>query len=131
VTSDIGFGDASDIGFGAILYSTQGEGSARVRPIAYFLRKWRNNTERIAHPCRKELSALKQSISHFHPYLYGNPFHVITDNMGVFHMVQNAAQGKMPKDTIHARYLNQILMHQIKSVTHKSMKQVFTSDSLS
>ena len=51
---------------------------------------------------------------------------IITDNMGVFHLVQNFAQGKSPTDLILTRYLQPICLRPILGVIHKPSRQVFT-----
>jgi len=100
-------------------------------PIAYFSRKWRSPTERAADPCRRELSALKQAVDKWHVLLFAEPFYVVTDNMGVFHMVSNLAKGKLPKSPILIRYLNTISAYCVRGIEHKPTTQVFTSDALS
>ena len=90
--------DASNTGYGAILFQIDKEplDTAQIFPLAYSSQAWKTTSERAAHPCRKELDALKRVILKYHYLLRIYPFMIITDNMGVFHLVQNFAQGKPP-----------------------------------
>ena len=124
--------DASNEGFGAFLFQTRGEGDMEeVRPLAYYSKKWSSGPERAADPCRKELSALKQSVSKMGKLLYIYSFTIITDNQGVFYLVKNFAEGKAPGNHLLTRFLGIICSHNVKSIVHKSTKEVFTSDALS
>ena len=125
--------DASNTGYGAVLFQIDKEPleTAQVFPLAYSSQAWKTTSERAAHPCRKELDALKRVILKYHYLLRIFPFMIITDNMGVFHLVQNFAQGKPPTDLILVRYLQSICLHPILGIMHKPSRQVFTSDALS
>ena len=125
--------DASNTSYGAVLFQIDKEPleTAQVFPLAYSSQAWKTTSERAAHPCRKELDALKRVILKYHYLLRIYPFMVITDNMGVFHLVQNFAQGKPPTDLILVRYLQSICLHPILGIIHKPSRQVFTSDALS
>ena len=125
--------DASNTGYGAVLFQIDKEPlkTAQVFPLAYSSQAWKTTSERAAHPCRKELDALKRVILKYHYLLRIYPFMIITDNMDVFHLVQNFAQGKPPTDLILVRYLQSICLHPILGIMHKPSRQVFTSDALS
>ena len=125
--------DASNTGYGAVLFQIDKEPleTAQVFPLAYSSQAWKTTSECAAHPCRKELDALKRVILKYHYLLRIYPFMIITDNMGVFHLVQNFAQGKPPTDLILVRYLQSICLHPILGIMHKPSRQVFTSDALS
>ena len=89
---------ASNTGYGAILFQIDKEplDTAQIFPLAYSSQAWKTTSERAAHPCRKELDALKRGVLKYHYLLRIYPFMIITDNMGIFHLVQNFAQGKPP-----------------------------------
>ena len=124
--------DASNTGYGAVLFQIDEESleTTQIFPLAYSSQAWKTTFERAAHPCRKELDALKRVILKYH-YLLGTYSFIITDNVGVFHLVQNFAQGKPPTDLILVRYLQSICFHPILGIIHKPSRQVFTSDALS
>ena len=113
--------DASNTSYGAVLFQIDKEPleTAQVFPLAYSSLAWKTTSERAAHPCRKELDALKRVILKYHYLLRIYPFMIITDNMGVFHLVQNFAQGKPPTDLILVRYLQSICLHPILGIMHK------------
>ena len=128
--------DASELGFGAILFQQEDD---NVLPIAYYAKKWQSPTMKGAQAnpsttARRELKALQCSILHFNKILMNRPFHIITDNMCVFHQVKNATRAdkpKMPTDIVAHRSLEAILLYPISSITHRTSKEVFTSDGLS
>ena len=125
--------DASNTGYGAILFQIDKEplDTARIFPLAYSSQAWKTTSERAAHPCRKELDALKRVILKYHYLFRIYPFMIITGNMGVFHLVQNFTQGKPPTDLILMCYLQSICLPPILGIMHKPSQQVFTSDALS
>ena len=128
--------DASELGFGAVLFQQKGED---ILPIAYHAKKWQSPTMKGAQrnpstTARRELKALQNSILHFNKILMNRPFHIITDNICVLHQVKNATRAlspKMPTDLVAHRSLEAILLYPIASITHKSSGEVFTSDGLS
>ena len=125
--------DASNEGYGSFLFQTDeelAEGTLRY-PLAYSSQAWKTPTERAAHPCRKELNASKRVIEKYQYLLQIYPFTIITDNMGVYHLVKNFAKGKPPRDLILVRYLQTICIYPILGIIHKGSSQVFTSDALS
>ena len=70
--------DASDLGFGAVLYQKDDEGHQRV--IAYASRRL-SQTEHNYPAHKLEFLALKLAITdRFHEYLHGGQFDVYTDN---------------------------------------------------
>ena len=107
--------DASNTGYGAVLFQTDKEPleTAQIFPLAHSSQAWKTTSERAAHPCRKELDALKRVVLKYHYLLRIYLFMTITVNMGVFHLVQNFAQGKPPTDLMLVRYLQSICLHPI------------------
>ena len=70
--------DASNLGFGAVLYQTDENGPERA--IVYASRML-GKSERNYQAYKLEYLALKWAITdQFHEYLYGGNFHVYTDN---------------------------------------------------
>ena len=70
--------DASLKGLGAVLYQAQDDGTERV--VAYASRSLKPAEKRY-HSSKLEFLALKWAVTErFHDYLYGIPFHVLTDN---------------------------------------------------
>ena len=51
--------------------------------------------------------------------------------MGIYHLFQNYAKGKTPKDFLLTRFLQTIALYPNDSIVQKPSKQIFTSDSLS
>ena len=79
--------DASELGFGAMLYQEDTEGSTTiVKPIVYHAREWQSPTFRgtrvnPGNALRRELKALQLSILHFDKILTNRPFNIITNNI--------------------------------------------------
>ena len=112
--------DASELGFGAMLYQEDTEGSTTiVKPIVYHAREWQSPTFRgtrvnPGNALRRELKALQLSILHFDKILTNRPFNIITDNICVLHQVQNAFRKespKIPNNPVAHRSLESILLH--------------------
>ena len=69
--------DASPVGLGAILYQNNKSGERRT--IAYASRAL-SDVERRYSQTEKEALAIVWTCEHFHLYLYGNPFTLVTDH---------------------------------------------------
>ena len=69
--------DASNVGIGGVL--SQKDESGLERPIAYFS-KTLNKAQRKYSTIDKEGIALLHTVRHFHPYLYGAKFTLVTDH---------------------------------------------------
>ena len=74
--------DASDAGLGAVLLQLI---DGQEHPIAYASKKL-NDVEKRYSATDKELYAIKWGMAHFHPYLLGSPFVVITDHRPLVHL---------------------------------------------
>ena len=74
--------DASDAGLGAVLSQLI---DGQEHPIAYASKKL-NDVEKRYSATDKELYAIKWGMAHFHPYLLGSPFVVITDHRPLVHL---------------------------------------------
>ena len=80
--------DASEQGFGTVLYQDQDDGTMRV--IAYASRNL-SKSEKRYHSSKLEFLALKWSIcEHFHEYLYGGKFEVYTENNTLTYILTSA-----------------------------------------
>ena len=108
-----------------------GATSQEVQSLAYSSQAWKTNMERVAHTCRKETDALKCTILKYDSLLKIYPFTIITNNMRIFHLLHNFAQGKSPKDVVTLRYLQTIMLHPVEKIIHKATNEVFTSHALS
>ena len=127
--------DASDEGFGAILYQMEKGAdplTGEVFPYAYYSHKWDTSAQENYETCTKELLGLKSSIEKWSEILQGMPFTIVTDNDGVFGLLKRAREPKRPtKRSHHERWLDIISMHQVVRVIKKKTNEVFTSDGLS
>ena len=74
--------DASDVGLGAVLSQII---DGHERPIAFASKKL-SATETNYSATEKELLAIKWGTAHFHPYLLGAPFVVVTDHRPLVHL---------------------------------------------
>ena len=72
--------DASDFGLGAVLSQNDDKGHERV--IAYASRTL-NSAERNYSPTSKEAYAVVWAVQHFHPYVLGKKFELVTDHRGL------------------------------------------------
>ncbi|CAF1080795.1 unnamed protein product [Brachionus calyciflorus] len=68
--------DASNTGIGAVLNQKK---DGVLRPIAYFSKPL-NKAQRNYSTTEKELLAIVLAVEHFHQYLYGQEFEIITDH---------------------------------------------------
>ena len=120
--------DASNTGCGPILFQ---KARGEVQPLAYSSQAWKTNMERVGHTCRKEMDALKRTVLKYDYLLKIYPFTIITDNMGVFHLLRNFAQGKSRKVVVTLHYLQTKMLHPVEKIIHKATNEVFMSDALS
>ena len=118
--------DASEIGFGAVLYQKKKEENI-IRPLSYYSEKWKTETQRHDNACFRELLALRKGLEKHQSLLMGTPFTIVTDNMGVFHMLQNFKSNK-PKI---GRWLNIIASFPFNKVQHKTSGEMIFSDGVS
>ena len=132
--------DASEKGFGAILFQTKpdttieefGPDTKEVYPLAYYSQKWKTQRQRAYDPCRKELKALRESVRKFKEFLMGTSFIVLTDNMGVLGLLKKMQQPKKPSQVyLILRWLNELSSYPIEQVIHRTTHEVFTTDGLS
>lgn len=113
--------DASATGLGAVLYQ---ELDGKKRVISYASRGLRANERN--YPVHKlEFLALKWAVDKFHDYLYGNDFHVITDNNPLTYVLTSAKL-----DATSHRWLAALATHNF-SIQYRSGKQNVDADTLS
>ncbi|KAJ8346561.1 hypothetical protein SKAU_G00279620 [Synaphobranchus kaupii] len=84
--------DASPVGLGAILYRRNKEGGRRT--IAY-LSHALSDVERCYSQTEREALAIVWGCEHFHLYLYGNPFTLVTDHKAL-EVIWNNPRSKPP-----------------------------------
>ena len=117
--------DASEVGFGAVIFQQKGTDSPR--PLSYYSESWKTNIQRTDNACFRELLALKNTLVKHQDLLKGIPFTIITDNMGVFHLLKSLKSGTKKI----ARWLNIIASFPFNKVLHKSTDEMYVSDGLS
>lgn len=84
--------DASPVGLGAILYQKNGKGERHT--IAYASRAL-SDVERRYSQTEREALAIVWSCEHFHLYLFGNPFILVTDHKAL-EVIWNNLRSKPP-----------------------------------
>ena len=114
--------DASTFGLGAILSQTNEEGHEQV--IAYASRSL-NKAERNYSATELECLAVVWAIKHFHPYVYGQRFQLITDHSALCHLFNTATpSGRL------ARWVMKLQMYDFQTI-HRAGKKHLNVDSLS
>ena len=84
--------DASPVGLGAILYQSDRKGERHT--IAYASRAL-SDVERRYSQTEREALAIVWSCEHFHLYIYGNPFTLVTDRQAL-EVIWNNPKSKPP-----------------------------------
>ena len=115
--------DASELGFGAVLYQDQDDGTTRV--IAFASHSLSNSEQRY-HSSKLEFLALKWALQEqFHEYLYGSNFKVYTDNNPLTYIMSSAKL-----DATVQRWVAALATYNFK-IFYRSGKQNIEADALS
>ncbi|EXX71174.1 gag-pol fusion protein [Rhizophagus irregularis DAOM 197198w] len=114
--------DASTFGLGAILSQLDEDGNDRV--IAYASRTC-NKAESNYSATELECLAVIWAVKHFHAYIYGQRFKLVTDHAALCHLFNTATPiGRL------ARWVMKLQMYDFET-THRSRRKHLNVDSLS
>lgn len=114
--------DASDYGYGGALFQLQDDGTKRY--IEFFSGAFKRAERSYSIP-KKEMAALMKGIKHFHHYLYGAKFNVLTDSQALTYL-----DTMEPQSAIIDRWFGVLGNYNFK-ITHIAGKQNQLPDLLS
>ena len=108
--------DASDIAIGAVL---QQQIENQWCPIAYFSRKLKPAETRYS-TFDHELLAIYLAIKHFHHFVEGRTFHVLTDHKPLVFALSTHSDTYTPRQICHLNYISQFTndIHHIKGANN-------------
>ena len=95
--------DASDVAVGAAL---QQQINGEWQPIAYFSKKMKPAETRYS-TFDRELLAVYLAIKHFHHFLEGCHFYVLTDHKPLVHALTSHSDWQSPRQARHMDYISQ------------------------
>ena len=95
--------DASDVAVGAAL---QQQINGEWQPIAYFSKKMKPAETRYS-TFDRELLAVYLAIKHFHHFLEGRQFYVLTDHKPLVHALTSHSDWQSPRQARHMDYISQ------------------------
>ena len=95
--------DASDVAVGAVLQQRIGESWS---PIAYFSRKLKPSETHYS-TFDRELLAVYLAIKHFHHFVEGRIFHILTDHKPLTFALSTKSERHTPRQIRHLDYISQ------------------------
>lgn len=116
--------DASTIGLGAVL-SQIGQ-DQKEHPIAFISRRISDAESRYG-ATKLELLAVKWAVEHFHHYLSGQHFTIVTDHSALTWLLSTA---KMPTDNVFSRWITMLQGYDFE-IRHRPGKENRVADALS